>query len=45
MKSTEEVFTVPNCQITAHSVTLNADGTTEETMEFISQETPTIGAT
>ena len=45
MKSTEEVFTVPNCQITAHSVTLNAYGTTEETMEFISQETPTIGAT
>jgi hypothetical protein len=40
-----EVFTVPHCQITAHTVTLNADGTTEETMEFVSQETPTIGAT
>jgi len=45
LKGSEEVFTVPHCQITAHTVTLNADGTTEETMEFISQETPTIGAT
>jgi hypothetical protein len=42
---TAEVFTVPNCQITAHSVTLNADGTTEETLEFLSQENPSIGAT
>ena len=40
-----EVFTVPHCQITGHTVTLNADGTTEETMEFISQETPTISTT
>jgi hypothetical protein len=39
-----EVFTVPHCQITGHTVTLNADGTTEETMEFVSQETPKIGA-
>ena len=42
LKSGTEVFTVPHCQITGHTVTLNADGTTEETMEFISQETPTI---
>ena len=40
-----EVFTVPHCQITGHTVALNADGTTEETMEFVSQETPSIGAT
>ncbi len=40
-----EVFTVPYCQISGHSVTLNADGTTEETLEFVSQETPTIGTT
>ena len=40
-----EVFTVGNCQITGHTVSLNADGTTEETMEFVSQETPSIGAT
>jgi hypothetical protein len=45
LSSGVEVFTVPNCQITGHSVTLNADGTTEETMEFISQETPTINTT
>ena len=40
-----EVFTVKHCQITAHTVSLNADGTTEETMEFVSQETPSIGST
>ncbi len=45
LKANAEVFTIPNCQITAHSVTLNADGTTEETMEFVSQETPTINTT
>ena len=45
LKSGEEVFTVPYCQITAHTVTLNADGTTEETLEFVSQETPSIGTT
>ena len=40
-----EVFTIPNCQITSHTVTLSPDGTTEETLEFISQITPTIGTT
>jgi hypothetical protein len=45
LKSGTEVFTVPHCQITGHTVTLSADGTTEETMEFISQENPTIGST
>jgi len=45
LSSGVEVFTVPHCQITGHTVTLNADGTTEETLEFISQETPTIGTT
>ena len=45
LKSGTEVFTVPHCQITGHTVTLNADGTTEETMEFVSQETPTINTT
>jgi len=45
LKDAVEVFTVPHCQITGHTVTLNADGTTEETLEFVSQETPTIGAT
>ena len=45
LKTGNEVFTVPHCQITAHTITLNADGTTEETMEFISQENPSIGTT
>jgi hypothetical protein len=42
--SAPEVFTVPHCQITGHTVTLNADGTTEETLEFISQETPVVNS-
>tara|TARA_R100001443_G_scaffold11055_1_gene20716 strand:+ start:5884 stop:6546 length:663 start_codon:yes stop_codon:yes gene_type:complete len=42
--SSGETVSIPNCQITAHTVTLNADGTTEETMEFMSHVTPLIGA-
>jgi len=37
-----EIFCVRNCTITGHSVSLNADGTTEETMEFMSQVEPKI---
>ena len=33
---------VPGCQITGHSVSLNADGTTEETMEWMSSVDPII---
>jgi hypothetical protein len=40
-----EIMAVPGCQLTGHTVTLNADGTTEETCELISQVTPRIGAT
>lgn len=39
-----ETISIPCCQITAHSVTLNPDGTTEETMEFMSHITPFVGA-
>jgi hypothetical protein len=39
--STEEVFTVRNAVITGHTVTLNADGVTEETIEFTSSVAPT----
>jgi len=39
-----ETVSIPNCQITGHTVTLNADGTTEETMEFMSHVTPLIGS-
>ena len=35
-----QVFTVCNAAITGHSVTVNADGTTEETMEFTSTVMP-----
>jgi hypothetical protein len=42
--SSTESITVPHMQITGHTLALNADGTTEETLEFISQETPTVGA-
>ena len=39
--STEEVFTVPNCMLTGHTVTLSADGVAEETLEFTSSVAPT----
>jgi len=35
-----QVYQVPNSVITGHSVTMNADGTTEETMEFTSSVMP-----
>jgi hypothetical protein len=44
MKNGVEVISIPGCQLTAHSITLNADGTTEETCEFISNVTPKIGS-
>ena len=45
MKGATEIFTVRNAQMTAHTVTLNADGTQEETIEFTSQVNPLIFAT
>tara|TARA_E500000331_G_C16940255_1_gene575906 strand:+ start:96 stop:623 length:528 start_codon:yes stop_codon:yes gene_type:complete len=42
LKASEEVFKIPNAVMTAHTVTLNADGTTEETCEFMSNEEPVI---
>ena len=42
LKGSTEVFKVPNAVITGHTVSLNADGTTEETLEFISYEDPVI---
>ena len=43
LKSGEEVISIPGCQLTGHTISLNADGTTEETCELISQVTPKIG--
>tara|TARA_R110001583_G_scaffold3312_8_gene21557 strand:- start:5961 stop:6599 length:639 start_codon:yes stop_codon:yes gene_type:complete len=39
-----EYFMAPNCCIQAHTVTLNADGTTEETLEFMTYLDPIIGS-
>ena len=43
LKSGTEVISVPCCQLTAHTISLNADGTTEETCELVSHVTPIIG--
>jgi hypothetical protein len=40
-----EIIAIPGCQLTGHTISLNADGTTEETCELISHVTPKIGAT
>ena len=33
-----EVLSIPNCTITSYSISLNADGITEETLEFATQQ-------
>ena len=43
LKSGSEVFTIPGACIAGHTVSVNADGTSEETMEFMSYITPKIG--
>ena len=42
LKGSTEIFTVYNAQMTSHTVALNADGTQEETIEFMSQVNPQI---
>jgi len=42
MKDNTEVFVLRNCCIQAHTVSLNADGTTEETLELMSYVEPLI---
>jgi len=44
LKSGEEVLTIRNACIQAHTITLNSDGTSEETMEFMSYVDPVVGA-
>ena len=44
LKDQSEVMTLPNCCITGHAVTLNADGTSEETIEFMCYVEPIITA-
>jgi hypothetical protein len=42
MKNGTEIFVVRNCCVTGHTISLNVDGTTEETMEFVSYVDPLI---
>ena len=44
LKAATEIFVVRNAQMTSHTVSLNADGTQEETVEFTSQVNPQIFA-
>jgi hypothetical protein len=42
LKSGSEVFTIPNNCVQAHTVSINADGTQEETIEFMSYVSPLV---
>tara|TARA_Y100000310_G_C20614510_1_gene779896 strand:+ start:28 stop:702 length:675 start_codon:yes stop_codon:yes gene_type:complete len=42
LKDAVESIAVPMCQITGHTVSISADGASEETMEFSSNVTPII---
>ena len=44
LKEGEEVFVIRNCCMTSHTVSLNADGTQEETAEFYSYVDPLLVA-
>ena len=44
LKGGEEILAIRNAQMTGHTVSLNADGTQEETIEFTSQVNPLIYA-
>ena len=37
-----EIYVVKNCAYTGHTVSLNADGTSEETLEFTATTTPVV---
>ena len=42
LSGTSEVMTIPNCVVASHSVSINADGTTDETLELTSMVTPVV---
>ena len=42
--STGETMAFPNCLITSHTVSVNADGTSEETIELVTQQTALMGS-
>jgi hypothetical protein len=37
-----DVLTLRSCTVTGHTISLNADGTTDETLEFITQVAPVV---
>ena len=43
LKSGSEVYSVPGACIQSHTTSVNADGTSEETLEFMSYISPLIG--
>ena len=43
LKSGDEVFSIPGMCVQSHSVSVNADGTSEQTIEFMSYIAPRIG--
>lgn len=40
---TDEVITIPGCYVTGHSVSMNTDGTMDETLDLMSYITPSYG--
>jgi len=42
--SSGETMAFPNCLIQSHTVSLNADGTSEETIELVTQQTALMGS-
>jgi hypothetical protein len=45
LQTAGQVLSIPGCAITGHTVSINGDGTSEETLEFSSNIDPKIGAT
>ena len=42
LSGSSDVMTVPNCVVQGHTVSINADGTTDETLELLSMVSPVI---
>ena len=44
-QGTDEIITLPYCTVTGHTVTINTDGTQDETLEFSTMVSPVYQAT
>jgi hypothetical protein len=44
-QGTDEVISIPYCTVTGHTVTINTDGTQDETLEFSTMVSPVYSAT